>query len=80
MEDVLGGRGNDKNYPGILYQALMELGACVCLPNGEPRCLECPWEGICLAHRNKRTDEIPVKSQKKPRRVEERTIFIFAIW
>lgn len=82
MEDVLGGRGNDKNYPGILNQALMELGACVCLPNGEPRCLECPWEGICLAHRNKRTDEIPVKSQKKPRRVEERTIFIlrFGEW
>ncbi len=76
MEDVLEKKGKEKNYPGMLNQALMELGACVCLPNGEPKCAVCPWEGICLAHRHNRTDTIPVKAKKKPRRVEERTVFI----
>lgn len=76
MEEVLGKKGNGKNYPGMLNQALMELGACVCLPNGEPKCMVCPWEGICLAHRHNRTDAIPVKAKKKPRRIEERTVFI----
>ncbi len=76
MEDVLGCRGQEINYPGILNQALMELGACVCIPNGEPKCGQCPWQGICLARRKHLTDTIPVREKKKPRRVEERTVFL----
>ncbi len=79
MEDVFGKLGNDKNYPGILNQALMELGACVCLPNGEPKCVVCPWKGICLALKNNRINEIPVKAKKKPRRMEQRTVFILRL-
>ena len=30
--------------PGTLNQALMELGAIVCVPNGAPLCDACPWK------------------------------------
>lgn len=62
--------------PGICNQSLMELGACVCLPNGEPLCKKCPVEGICLAKREGLIKDLPVKAAKKQRRVEERTIFL----
>lgn len=62
--------------PGIYSQALMELGACICIPNGEPMCSSCPLSGICLAHRYKLTDEIPYRPKKKARKVEHRTVCI----
>lgn len=62
--------------PGDFNQALMELGAMVCIPNGEPRCGQCPWENLCLAHREGRETEFPVKSAKKPRTIEEKTVLI----
>ena len=36
--------------PGDLNQALMELGATVCLPNGTPRCGDCPLQHLCLGY------------------------------
>lgn len=39
----------DENVPGALNQAMMELGATVCVPNGAPLCEECPWSKMCLA-------------------------------
>ncbi len=57
-------------------QGLIEIGALVCLPNGEPRCGECPLRSVCLAARNGLTASIPYKAPKKPRRVEERTILL----
>ena len=62
--------------PGDFNQALMELGAMVCIPNGEPRCGQCPWENLCLANREGRETEFPVKSAKKPRTIEEKTVLI----
>lgn len=62
--------------PRILNQALMELGATVCLPNGVPLCGACPWEHICLAKRNDEIKEIPYKAPKKPRKIEMRTVFV----
>lgn len=62
--------------PGDFNQALMELGAMVCIPNGEPRCEQCPWEDLCLAHRVGRETEFPVKAAKKPRTIEEKTVLI----
>ena len=61
---------------GAFNQALMELGATVCVPNGDPQCTVCPWSGICLAHKNGRETDYPVKSGKKPRRIEEKTILL----
>ena len=62
--------------PGDCNQALMELGATICLPNGMPKCEKCPWETICLAHREGRELEFPVKSAKKKRIIEEKTVLL----
>ena len=61
---------------GIFNQALMELGAIVCVPNGTPLCGECPARECCSARCEGRIGELPVKSGKKARRTEERTIVI----
>lgn len=61
---------------GSFNQALMELGAMVCVPNGEPKCEECPWKQNCEARKNDLIGCIPHKSSKKPRKVEEMTVFI----
>ena len=53
--------------PGDFNQAMMELGACVCLPNGAPLCGECPLNMICLAHAHGREMEFPKKEAKKAR-------------
>ena len=65
-----------EDCPGEFNQALMELGALVCVPNGSPKCGDCPWEGLCLANRKGLTGEIPFKSPKKARRTENRTVFL----
>lgn len=62
--------------PGDFNQALMELGAMVCIPNGEPKCHECPWEHICMAHLQKCEQDYPKKSPKKERTIEEKTVLI----
>lgn len=62
--------------PGDFNQALMELGAMVCIPNGAPKCEECPWKELCLAREKGRTAEFPKKAQKKPRSIEEKTILV----
>ena len=62
--------------PGDFNQALMDLGAMVCLPNGEPLCDRCPAKDFCAARREERTAELPVKAAKKARRVETRTVFL----
>ena len=65
-----------RGMAGEFNQAMMDLGATVCLPNGAPLCGQCPAEGFCTAHREERTGELPVKAAKRPRRVEERTVFL----
>ena len=62
--------------PGEFNQALMELGATVCLPNGAPLCGRCPAAGLCRAFQEGRTGELPVKAARKARRVEERTVYL----
>ncbi|MGZ5966278.1 MAG: A/G-specific adenine glycosylase, partial [Polyangiales bacterium] len=57
--------------PGALNNALMELGATVCVPR-EPRCLLCPVRAECRARKQGRERELPVASAKpeRPRVVE----------
>ena len=62
--------------PGTFNQALMELGATVCVPNGAPLCEECPWKELCMARKENRIAEFPVKSKAKARRIEQRTVFV----
>ena len=63
-------------FAGTFTQAMMELGATVCLPNGAPLCHRCPARELCAAHLEGRTEELPVKAKKKARRVEERTVWL----
>ncbi len=68
-------------YPpqaGEFTQALMELGATVCGPNRAPDCVNCPCNKFCLGHLHGTAEKLPVKSPKKLRRVEERTVFILS--
>ncbi len=62
--------------PGDYNQALMDLGASVCLPNGAPRCLDCPWKNICLAHAHGTELKFPAASRPAPRRAEDRTVLV----
>lgn len=61
---------------GKFNQALMELGATVCAPNGPPACGRCPLAGLCAAHARSNETDYPVKAAKKTRRVEERTVLL----
>ena len=68
-------------YPkeaGEFTQALMELGATLCGPNRTPDCKHCPCRSICLGFQRGTADTLPVKSPKKPRRQEDRTVFILS--
>lgn len=58
-------------------QGLIELGAIVCVPNGAPKCEECPLESLCKAHEQGIETELPIKSKAKERRIEQKTVFIF---
>jgi A/G-specific adenine glycosylase len=61
---------------GNLTEGLMELGERVCLPNGRPACEQCPIALHCRAYRNGEMEQLPVRSPKKARRIEQRTVFI----
>ena len=65
-----------RDCPGQFNQALMELGAMVCLPNGAPQCERCPVRALCTARREDKTALLPVKAPKKGRRIEERTVYL----
>lgn len=67
------------SHPDQFNQALMDLGATVCVPNGEPKCQQCPWKDKCVAHKEDLTDVIPVKSKKAKRTVEPKTVFLL-LW
>ncbi len=64
------------NNPGIFNQALMELGATVCVPNGEPHCETCPLKKYCEAFKEGTMLELPIKDSKREKVKEEYTVFI----
>lgn len=64
---------------GDFNQALMDLGATICLPNGRPLCEECPWESVCQAHRQEKEMEYPVKPPKKARKVEKKAVYVIEL-
>lgn len=71
LEEIL-----PRSVPGDFNQALMELGATVCLPNGVPLCQKCPVREFCQAYRRDLTASIPVKAPKKARKAEERDVYL----
>lgn len=65
-----------QDRPGDFNQALMEIGACVCVPNGAPHCEECPLALLCMARRDGVTAEYPRKAARGKRGIEEKTILV----
>ncbi len=58
-EHLTPGRAGDHN------QALMDLGALVCLPRN-PDCLSCPLSESCFARQNYMTDQLPNLEKRPP--------------
>ena len=65
-----------KDRAGAFNQALMEIGAMVCVPNGMAKCEECPLKNLCKAKELDIVMELPKKTAKKPRTKEEKTILV----
>ena len=61
---------------GMLTQAIMELGATVCIPNGTPHCGACPLRECCAANAEGNVQDYPVRKEKKARRHEDYTVYI----
>jgi len=61
---------------GDFNQAMMELGATVCIPNGRAKCEICPWNKMCLAKQYECVGEYPKKDVKKQRTIEKKTVLI----
>ena len=57
-------------------QAMIELGATVCLPNGMPKCEICPLRDRCLAHERGLESVLPVRRAAPARKIEKRTVLI----
>ena len=68
-----------RHAPDTFNQALMELGATVCLPNGAPKCALCPLADRCLARAEEKTDTIPLRAKPAPRKKELRTVLVLRV-
>ena len=55
----------DRRDPGLFNQAMMELGATICLPRN-PQCSRCPAADFCVARQNGREHELPIRGRKRP--------------
>lgn len=66
-----------KDCPSDFNQGLIELGAIVCVPNGEPKCGICPLAHLCKAKALGIQDRLPVKKKAKERRIEHKTVLVF---
>jgi len=68
--------GNMPEDPGSFNQALMELGALVCLPNGQPLCQSCPLAHLCHACAAGCQTQLPVKAAKAARQVSRLLVLV----
>ncbi len=65
-----------QSRPGDFNQAMMEIGAVVCIPHGRPHCQECPLNRLCMAHERQCEAEYPKKAAKKGHTIEEKTVLV----
>lgn len=66
-----------QDCPGEFNQGIMELGETACIPNGVPLCGECPLRHLCAGHLAGHENDLPVKREKRARRIEERTVLLY---
>ena len=60
---------------GDFTSAVMELGETVCIP-GTPDCEACPLRTLCAAKRTGTQADYPVMPEKRPRRIQPKTVFL----
>lgn len=60
---ALAGQLLDRDHPAVYNQAIMDFGALQCVPVS-PDCLACPLSDSCVALRDGRVGELPVKVHK----------------
>jgi A/G-specific adenine glycosylase len=70
--------------PGDFAQATMDLGATICSPR-KPRCLLCPLELACAAHKAGQAERYPLKTPKAKRPTRRAVAFVLtdktgAVW
>ncbi len=61
---------------GAFNQAIMELGALICVPNGAPKCADCPLLHLCVGAASGIAVGLPRKAPKRARTRVERTVFL----
>lgn len=57
-------------------QALMEIGALICVPNGAPQCQLCPVASECMAYQSGEQLRLPIKQPKKKRTIEKKCVMV----
>lgn len=65
-----------KDRSDAFNQALMEIGALICVPNASPKCTICPLAQDCIGFKTKQAEKLPIKTKKKARKIENKTIII----
>lgn len=67
----------DREQSRDFNQALMDLGATVCVPR-QPLCQECPWQSQCLAYHHQLQMELPMREPKAS--IPHKSIGVAVIW
>lgn len=62
---------------GNFNEAMMELGETICIPNGIPKCGECPIKDLCEANQKQTVLELPIRQEKKEKKEEPYTVLLF---
>lgn len=65
-----------KDRSDAFNQALMEIGALICVPNAAPKCSICPLAEECLGYQHNVAMKLPIKGVKKARQIEEKTVLV----
>lgn len=67
----------DREHPREFNQALMDLGATVCLPKN-PNCNSCPWQSRCQAYNLGIQSQLPMRETSAP--LPHKNIGVAVIW
>jgi A/G-specific adenine glycosylase len=70
----LAGSLTPEERPGDYAQAIMDLGAAICLPR-KPKCMLCPWAEACVARRAGDAESLPMKAAKPERPKKHGVVF-----
>ena len=84
MQTLPAARTSGQDHPGAFHenaagdfnQALIELGALLCLPGEKPLCEACPVRPFCGAERRGLAGVLPIREKKTERRIERRTVLL----